>query len=544
LRRTPAAALAAILALGALATPAIADTIRVQSTTDTVDAGLVDGLLRDAYLRAQPGDTLNYTAVGTGKALDNARQGLADVVITHAPSLEEQFVKDGFSVEPYGRAIFYSDYVIVGPQNDPAGVLTSASTDAVTAFEKIAAAGQAGTATFVARGDNSGTNVQEQTMWGLTGDSVPKKPAGNAAGAAGRLEPSGGGPGGYPAWYRTTNKGQAASLQDTDVCQTSANNPNGGCYTIVDRGTFNRLVNAGTVTRLKIVAQKNAAAARGGEDLLVNPFSAYIVNPDKITTDPRPNVAAATRFVDFLTSQTFQDAVNGFPSASDPAFRADAFPQLTVVPPTTGLIGQPVRLELQLSNRLPGGGGGIAGLPVQLQASTDGTTFANVGAPVATDSQGSVTFAPVLGATTTYRVSLPRFRQFSPNVQTIGVVTGIAPPTPPGGRPAPLTPDTTAPTVRTASLSARRLTVRVSEAATIKATFRRRTTTRVKGRTRTSYRTVRTLTLKATKAGTVSRTFKALAAGTYRVTLVATDAVGNRKQRTVPLKVKTSAAKR
>ena len=99
-----------------------ADTIRVQSTTDTVDAGLVDGLLEPMYAQAQPGDTLDYVGVGTGRALDNARRGIADVVITHAPSLEQQFVTDGFSLEPSGRAIFYSDYVIVGPRADPAGV--------------------------------------------------------------------------------------------------------------------------------------------------------------------------------------------------------------------------------------------------------------------------------------------------------------------------------------------------------------------------------------------------------------------------------------
>src|SRR6476469_4590729 len=110
----------ALASLALLAASAHADTIRVQSTTDTVDAGLVDGLLRAAYAQAQPGDTLQYTAVGTGKALDNARAGLADVVITHAPSLEARFVADGYSADPFGRQIFYSDYVIVGPRSDPA----------------------------------------------------------------------------------------------------------------------------------------------------------------------------------------------------------------------------------------------------------------------------------------------------------------------------------------------------------------------------------------------------------------------------------------
>ncbi|HET6449035.1 MAG TPA: substrate-binding domain-containing protein, partial [Conexibacter sp.] len=273
-RLVRAATLVAVLVGMAIASAASADTIRVQSTTDTIDAGLVDGLLAPMYAQAQPGDTLQYVGVGTGRALDNARNGLADVVITHAPSLEQQFVADGFSLEPAGRAIFYSDYVIVGPRADPAGVAAVASHDAIGAFEAIARAGGGGTATFVSRGDNSGTNVQEQIMWGMT-SGVPIQRASNAGTATNRFEP---GSGSYPAWYVKSNKGQALNLQDADVC-SAGTYPNGGCYTIVDRGTFNRLLNNGTVTNMAIVSQLNDANARGGKDLLINPFSVYVVNP-------------------------------------------------------------------------------------------------------------------------------------------------------------------------------------------------------------------------------------------------------------------------
>src|SRR5919199_2489 len=185
----------------------------------------------------------------------------------------------------------------VGPRSDPAGVLATHPHDAVGALEDIAAAGENGTASFVSRGDNSGTNVQEQTMWGLT-STVTKQVASNAGGDAGRSEP--GSDGTLPKWYVRTQKGQAASLQEADVCPSSTY-PNGGCYTMVDRGTYNRLANAGTVTNLRIVTQQNAPGARGGENLLINPFSAYVVNPDKVADSAaKPNVAAARRFVDFL----------------------------------------------------------------------------------------------------------------------------------------------------------------------------------------------------------------------------------------------------
>ena len=107
--------------------------------------------------------------VGTGAALNNAKAGLADVVVTHAPLLEKDFVNAGYSKEPLGRAIFYNDYVIVGPTSDPAGVLSGGGEhDAVKALQLIAAYGAGHTnATFVSRNDASGTNVQEQILWGM-----------------------------------------------------------------------------------------------------------------------------------------------------------------------------------------------------------------------------------------------------------------------------------------------------------------------------------------------------------------------------------------
>ena len=86
----------------------------------------------------------------------------------HAASLENQFVGSGFSVEPFGRAIFWGDYVLAGPASDPAGVLNGSTHDIVGAFQKIAAAGAAGQANFVSRGNTAGTPVQEHAIWALT----------------------------------------------------------------------------------------------------------------------------------------------------------------------------------------------------------------------------------------------------------------------------------------------------------------------------------------------------------------------------------------
>ncbi|MBO9532954.1 MAG: substrate-binding domain-containing protein [Solirubrobacteraceae bacterium] len=508
---------AAMLALALPLASAKADTIRVQSTTDTIDAGLVVGLLGDAYKTAQPRDELAYVGVGTGKALDNARAGLADVVITHAPSLEAIFVNDGFSLEPVGRAIFYSDYVIVGPSSDPAGVLGSAPHDAITAFERIAAAGADGKATFVSRGDNSGTNVQEQTMWGLTDASVSKQAALNGGGSAVRLEPGSGGT--SPAWYEKTNLGQAANLNVAEACTPTGANPNGGCYTLVDRGTFNRGLAEGKIVGLKILGDRNTPGTRGGENLLINPFSAYVVNPDKISTDPKPNTAAGTRFLDFLTSERFQAALETFPSAADPAFRGDAFPRIDASIPTAAIAGSRITLSLTAVDRLPGGGN-VSGLPVTIEATTDGGKAWSAAATVTTAATGKASATVSITSTTQYRARWSRHGKFSPSSSALGTVTVPSTPAKPG--------DTVAPKASKLTLTAKKVSVRVSESATVKLTVARQRIVKIRGKARHRYNTVKTTTIKATKASTVSRKLSKLRAARYRVTVVATDPAGNR----------------
>src|SRR5690348_8261584 len=140
----------------------------VQSTTSVRDSGVLDQLITPQFKRRFPQYDLKFIAVGTGQAITNARAGQGDVLIGHAPPLERQFVKDGFSYEPVGRTVMWNDFVIVGPANDPAGVLRRARTNAVGAMEAIAAAGAAGRANFVSRGDKSGTNTKELGLWGLS----------------------------------------------------------------------------------------------------------------------------------------------------------------------------------------------------------------------------------------------------------------------------------------------------------------------------------------------------------------------------------------
>ena len=514
------------VAVAVLAVPSVAsaDKIRVKSTTDTVDAGLVEGLLRAAYHDAQPGDELDYSAVGTGRALTDAQNGLADVVITHAPTLEAQFVASGYSIG-LGRQIFYSDYVIVGSKDDPAGVGAKHPHDAIGALEDIATAGDAtpDAVRFKSRGDNSGTNVQEQLMWHMS-NVTPKQTATAASNPNGdptRSEPGTGGV--YPPWYikATVPTGQAENLNQTEACVAAGN----GCYTMLDRGTFNKGVNGGTITHLKIVSQRNTPSARGGENLLINPFSVYLVNPDRITTNPKPNVAAARRFADFLVSAGFQKKLESFPTAIDPAFLPDAAPavNLDAPLPQTATAGTVLTASGSVYNRLPGSASIPGGVRLTLQRSTDGgATWTDV----ASDSaNGRFRIDFPVATTAAYRLTTPahpasNYNELSASSQDLGTV---AVPTPSGGtNPGPGTSDTKAPLASKVKLGRKGISLRVSEESTIKLVISKR------GRSG-RFVGVQTIRLKATKARVVSAKHKTLKAGKYRVRVTVTDAAGNHR---------------
>src|SRR5262249_7228389 len=122
-RSRPVIAALALASMSAFTGTALATDVLVQGTTDVRDAGLLDDVIIPGFQAAYPQYTLKYVAVAPAQALTTARAGQADAVLPHAPTQESDFVNAGYSFEPFGRAIFYSDYVILGPANDPAGVL-------------------------------------------------------------------------------------------------------------------------------------------------------------------------------------------------------------------------------------------------------------------------------------------------------------------------------------------------------------------------------------------------------------------------------------
>ncbi len=185
-----------LLCISCTAAPKNNDVV-LATTTSTRDAGLLDSLLPG--FEAQSGYKVKVVAVGTGQALAMARRGDAEVVLVHAPELEQALVDSGFFVRR--RLVMHNDFLFVGPDADPAGI--RGGHDAAGALRAIARA----RAQFVSRGDRSGTHLFELKLWRLTGQTPPP-------------------PGG---WYIEAGQGMASTLQMAD--QKDA-------YTITDGPTF------------------------------------------------------------------------------------------------------------------------------------------------------------------------------------------------------------------------------------------------------------------------------------------------------------------
>jgi ABC-type tungstate transport system permease subunit len=345
-----------------------------------------------------------YLSQGTGAAIATAEAGSASALIVHAESLENQFVASGYSNEQYGRAIFYGDYVLLGPAADPADIMSGGqpSTNIVDAFQKIAAAGAAGTANFVSRGGTPGTTVEEHDIWSLT-HGVTTCTVSTANGGGTSPSTSTGtcpNPINPPSWYHITGLTQGPNITNADTC----NYTGGNCYVLTDRGTFQYLESQSTgIHNLQVVAHDNAASAPGGPNLLVNSFHAYAINPAKFAGDSNVsiNVPAALDLLNWLTSPAGQAAVTGYQQTSSGgrSFIGDARPALTATRSTAHVTsGKKETISGSLTNLVPGTPP-LAGVAMTVKSG---------GKAVATGTTGSnghyaISFTPT--STATYTVS-------------------------------------------------------------------------------------------------------------------------------------------
>lgn len=415
LTRYAAVAAAAVLAGSALAIPAAhadnSSTLTIVGTSDVYDSNLIQSVIKPGFEAAYPGITLNYVSKGTGAAIAYAEQGTASALIVHAASLENQFVADGYSAEPYGRAIFWGDYVLLGPAADPAGVMTSGtpSHDIVSAYQKIATAGVAGHANFVSRGGTPGTTVQEHAIWALTsGVTTCTVSAANGGGASPSTE-SGACPATPtpPSWYHATGLTQGPNIINGDTC----NYTGGGCYVFTDRGTYDYLKSQNSISNLKVVAEDNAANATGGSTLLVNSFHAYAVNAAKFAgnAEVQINSVGAQDFLNWVTSPAAQDAINNYLNNGTAVFHEDAAPAITATLTGTPAIGvAKVKVTGTVTNVVPGTPP-LSGVQVKLLATIPGKVMAPITVATATTtSTGAYTLTYSASRTYMYSVGTGR----------------------------------------------------------------------------------------------------------------------------------------
>jgi tungstate transport system substrate-binding protein len=244
--------------------------IRLSTTTSTENSRLLDFLL--PVFEAQTKTRVQVISVGTGKALELAKNGDVDVTLVHARPLEDRFVADGHGV--YRHDVMHNDFIIVGPTSDPAAVRGMSNVSA--ALEKIVET----KARFISRGDNSGTDLMEKTYWNELG----RKPTGAA--------------------YISAGLGMGQVLNMAAELQA---------YTLTDRATY-----------LAYHAKTGLMVAVEGDRKMFNPYGIIAVNPAR---HAHVNYKGAMQLIDWITSDAGQQRIAAFRIEGDQVFFPFAAPR-------------------------------------------------------------------------------------------------------------------------------------------------------------------------------------------------------------------------
>jgi tungstate transport system substrate-binding protein len=234
--------------------------LMMATTTSTDNTGLLDYLI--PHFEKETGIDLKWTSTGTGKALKLGQNCDVDVLLVHAPPAEKKYIAKGYGKDR--RQIMYNDFVIIGPENDPAGIKGKNISDALKTIK-------AKQAVFASRGDDSGTNKKEKLLWKNAGIQLPEK----------------------EKWYVQTGQGMLATI---NICQER----NG--YTMTDRGTYIKYQSVkGGNAPLKIVVE--------GDDILLNQYSVLTLDPKNCAN---AKYDLAVKFSNWMASQNAQNLIKDF----------------------------------------------------------------------------------------------------------------------------------------------------------------------------------------------------------------------------------------
>jgi tungstate transport system substrate-binding protein len=231
--------------------------ITLASTTSTQDSGLFGYIL--PFFKTATGIDVHVVAVGTGQALTIGERGDADALLVHDRPGEDKFVAEGYGIDR--RDVMYNDFVIVGPNTDPAHI--RGLKDARKALTQIADA----KAPFASRGDDSGNNRMELRLWKSAG-----------------IQPDP-----HSGWYRDLGQGMGPTLNIAAGMNA---------YTLTDRATWANFKN-----------RQNLEILTEGDPALFNPYGCILVNPAKW---PKVKYEDAKIWHDWLTTKSGLDAITSF----------------------------------------------------------------------------------------------------------------------------------------------------------------------------------------------------------------------------------------
>lgn len=256
-----------ILLLLISATAMAVEHLKLSTTTSTDNSGLL-AVLNPAF-EAKFDAKVDVIAVGTGKALKIGSNGDVDVVFVHAPAAELKYVESGDFIDR--SAVMHNDFVIVGPESDPANIAQAKT--AAQALTQIAKA----KVDFISRGDDSGTHKKEKALWKHAG-----------------LTPDG-------KWYVAAGQGMGAVLKIADEKQG---------YALTDRGT-----------QIAYAEKMSLNVLFEGDEVLFNPYHVMAVNPEK---HDHAKYELAKQYIDFVTGEEGQTIINDFRMNGQQLFHPDA----------------------------------------------------------------------------------------------------------------------------------------------------------------------------------------------------------------------------
>lgn len=268
--------------------------LSMSTTTSTLSSGLLDILVPE--FERGSGIKVKVIAKGTGAAIRDGQDGNVDLIFVHAKGRETAFVNDGYGTERF--AVMHNDFVLLGPAPDPAEIKGKESVAA--ALGSIAKA----QATFVSRGDDSGTHTKEQALWENSGvelqvaeQTIIKK------GEKTKIRSQK--PVHSENWYVSIGQGMGKVITYADEKQA---------YTLADRGTYIKYkYGKKPAIELDVLSE--------GDTTLANPYGIIPVNPEK---HPHVQYDMAMQFVHWITGAHAQKLIADYRLEGKQLFYPDA----------------------------------------------------------------------------------------------------------------------------------------------------------------------------------------------------------------------------